>query len=281
MCVPGTAETVRAALADREPEPPRVSRRTALAAAGGTLVAAAMPSTAAAGGRKRRRRGGRGKLVDLTHVYRDDFPLFPGAPATQRRTHVTIADDGFYGQVWTLWEHTCTHMDVPGHFIEGGRTSEEIKPEELVAPIVVVDISERASREPDTEVTPNDLRRFERRHGRIPRGAMVAMYSGWESRAGSEDAYRNGMEFPGWGEAAVDWLLERRNPGGIAVDTMSLDPGSSTTFASHKTILGADRIGIENLRNLKKLPARGATVMMGLIPWRDGSGGPARILASF
>jgi kynurenine formamidase len=280
MCAPGTVETVRARV--EQEGIPRVSRRAALAGAAGAVAAAALPSGAAA-----HRRGGHGKrgYVDLSHVYSEDFPLFPGAPVTTRRTHVTIPANGFYGQVWSLWEHTCTHMDVPAHFIEGGRTSPELALEELVAPIVVVDIAKRVAAEPDTVVTPDDLKRFERHHGRIPHGAVVAMYSGWEARAGDEAAYRNTdaggtMRFPGFGKEAIEWLLARRRIRGIGVDTMSLDPGSSATFDAHLTILGADRYGIENLRNLKQLPARGATLVLGLIPWREGSGGPCRAFAS-
>jgi kynurenine formamidase len=198
---------------------------------------------------------------------------------------VTIPENGFYGQVWTIWEHVCTHMDVPAHFITGGRTSPELELEELVAPIAVVDISRRAAREPDTVVTPDDLARFERRYGRIPRDAVVAMYSGWEARAGSVEAYRNTdatgtMRFPGFGNEAVEWLLDRRRIRGIGVDTMSLDHGSSSTFDVHLTVLGADRYGVENLRNLKRIPARGATLVLGLIPWKDGSGGACRAFAS-
>ena len=129
-------------------------------------------------------------------------------------------------------------------------------------------------------VTPDDLERFERRYGRIPRDAVVAMYSGWEARAGSVESYRNTdasgiMRFPGFGKEAVEWLLKRRRIRGIGVDTMSLDNGSSAGFDAHLTVLGADRYGVENLRNLKRLPARGATLVLGLIPWREGSGGPA------
>jgi kynurenine formamidase len=282
MCVPGTLETVRERV-ERE-GPPRVSRRAALAAGAGAAVAAALPGGATAEGR-RERRWGRRRLVDLSHEFREDFPVFPGAPASSRETRVTIPKNGFYGQVWTIWEHICTHMDVPAHFIVGGRTSPELKLDELVAPIVVVDISGRAAREPDTVVTPDDLARFERRHGRIPRDAVVAMYSGWEARAGSVEAYRNTdamgtMRFPGFGKDAVDWLLERRRIRGIGVDTMSLDHGSSSTFDVHLTVLGADRYGVENLRNLKQIPARGATLILGLIPWREGSGGPCRAFAS-
>jgi kynurenine formamidase len=275
MCVPGTLDTVRERI-DRD-GPPRLSRRAALSAGAGAALVAALPSSA--------RGHRRGRLVDLSHEFRDDFPAFPGAPPTSRETAVTIPANGFYGQVWTMWEHICTHMDVPAHFVEGGRTSPELALEELVAPIVVVDISKRVAQEPDTVVTPRDLERFERRHGRIPRGALVAMYSGWERRVGSEEAYRNTdaggtMRFPGFGRDAVEWLLVRRRVRGIGVDTMSLDNGSSSTFDVHVAVLGADRYGVENLRNLGRLPPRGATVFLGLIPWREGSGGPCRAFAS-
>jgi kynurenine formamidase len=281
MCVPGTLETVRER-SERE-GPPRVSRRVALAAGAGAMTAAALPGAASADGRGSSRR--REKLVDLSHVFRHDFPTFPGAPPSSVRTAVTIENDGFYGQVWTIWEHICTHMDVPAHFVAGGRPSPELSLDELIAPVVVVDISERVAGEPDTVVTPDDLTRFERRHGRIPRDAVVAMYSGWETRAGSVEAYQNmdaggSMRFPGFGNDAVEWLIERRRIRGIGVDTMSLDHGSSTTFDVHLTVLGADRYGVENLRNLKQLPPRGATILLGLIPWHRGSGGPCRAFAS-
>jgi kynurenine formamidase len=278
MCAPGTLETVRERM--EQEGPPRVSRRSALAAGAGAAVAAALPGAATARGPRDRRR----RLVDLSHEFRDNFPAFPGAPPTSRETAVTIPANGFYGQVWTLWEHIGTHMDVPAHFIEGGRTSPELSLDELIAPVVVVDISRRVAREPDTVVTRDDLARFERRHGRIPSGAVVAMYSGWESRVGSVEAYRNTdaggtMRFPGFGKDAVDWLLERRRIRGIGVDTMSLDRGASSTFDVHLTMLGADRYGVENLRNLARLPPRGATLYLGLIPWREGSGGPCRAFA--
>lgn len=287
MCVPGTQEAVRAALEAEERPQPGLSRRAALAAGAGALAAGLMPSTAAAGhghgrgrGHKRGRRGGR--LVDLTHVFREDFALYAGSPTENARETVrNFAQHGFYGQQWTFWEHTATHMDVPGHFVEGRRTSEQIALEELIRPIVVVDIAERAAGNPDAEVTVDDLRRWERRHGRIPKGALVAMDSGWAARAADADAFINDMHFPGFAGEATQWLIDNRKIGGIGVDTLSLDNGPSASFASHLAILRADHVGIENLANLDKLPPRGATVVMGLIPWKEGSGGPARVLATY
>jgi len=279
MCVPGTVEAVRKR-ADEEGLP-RIDRRAALLAGAGAAVAAALPASASAKRRKAKR------FQDLTHVYSETFPLFLGAPIpTQREVIVTVPANGFYAQKWSFWEHSGTHMDVPAHFIANGRRSPQLTPAELVAPAAVIDISARVASNPDAAVTPDDIRAFERRHGRIPRGAVVCMYSGWESRAGSVAAYQNvgrdGLQhFPGFGKAAIEFLLAERAIRGIGVDTMSLDPGANTAFDAHYTILGADRYGIENLANLSRIPPRGATLMIGLIPWKEGSGGPARVIASW
>ena len=285
MCVPGTIETVRER-SEREPAH-RLDRRRALLAGAGATLAAAFPGVAAAAKPPKNAGQGRSRFQDLTYVFREGFPGFLGAPTIIDRTPVvTIPVNGFYGQHWTFWEHSCTHMDVPGHFIVGGRLAPELELEELIRPLVVIDIRAKAAASPDAVVTVDDLRAFERGHGRIPRGAVIAMRSGWQSRVGSEAAYRNvgadGLQhFPGWDADAAEWAIEERDAAGFGVDTLSLDPGNSTTFESHVTILGADCYGIENLANLGDVPARGATITVGLVPWEAGSGGPGRVFASW
>ncbi|MGH2749506.1 MAG: cyclase family protein [Actinomycetota bacterium] len=258
-----------------------VSRRSFLAAAGAASVAGAsvslLPSAAQARGIPATR------AMDLTHTFTAGFPMYTG-DEPRRRTLVTIEDNGFYAQEWTFGEHSGTHLDVPGHFVAGGRLTPEITPRELLVPVAVIDISRKAQSDPDAMVTPDDLSAYERRHGRIPRHAAVFMYSGWEERLPDGDAYKNAdssgtYHFPGFGIEAVEWLLERRSVRAIGVDTLSLDHGASTTFDVHVTWLGADRYGVENLANLGKLRPRGATAFVGVVPWQDGSGGPCRIIA--
>lgn len=278
MCLPGTIETVRARV--EEEGLPKLDRRTALLGAAGAAVAAALPGRAHA-------KGSPNRMQDLTHEFREGFPGFLGAPSVlDRQTAVSIPVNGFYGQIWTFWEHNCTHLDVPAHFVAGGRFSPQISLEELVRPLAVVDISSRAAANADAEVLVSDLVAFERREGRIKRGSVVAMNSGWAARSGSVAAYRNvgadGLQhFPGFSKDAVDWLLAERDIAGIGVDTLSLDPGRSQTFAAHVALLRANRYGIENLANLDRVPPRGATVTVGLIPWEQGSGGPARVFADW
>jgi kynurenine formamidase len=276
MCLPGTVEAVQARVEDEGL--PRVSRKGLLLGGAGAALAAAVPQVAEARTIPAKR------IRDLTHTFTEGFPIYGTPPVfnpPSRRTVVDVVPDGFYGQEWTFWEHSGTHMDAPGHFIQGGRLSPDITPRELIAPIVVIDISSRVTEaNPNVMVMPEDLRRFERRYGRIPRRAIVAMYSGWDSRIANPDAFRNDLNFPGWSGGAVEWLLERR-PGitGIGVDTLSLDPGNSSTFDAHFAILGANKYGLENLNNLGQIRPRGWTAFIGLVPWEEGSGGPLRAIA--
>ena len=283
MCVPGTIEAVRSQVeqVEEEAKAPRLDRRAALLLGAGTALAAALPGGARAAGQA----GGK-KAQDLTHLFRVGIPMFPDVPRPSRETFVTVPVNGFYGQIWNFWEHTGTHLDVPAHFIVGGRTTPQLTLEELMAPIAVIDISERAAHQPDTVVTTDDLRHYERGYGRIKHGSLVAMNSGWDARAGSEAAYRNTdasgtMHFPGWSEDAIEWLIGERSIGAIGVDTLSLDPGNATAFVAHVALLSANRFGIENLANLGAIPPKGATAFVGVIPWEEGSGGPARVVATW
>ena len=274
MCLPGTIEAVRDSGAT-------VSRRSLLAGGGAAALAALIPGEALA--HKPKNQKLRGRVADLTHQFTAGFPVYTG-DAPKRRTLKNYTPDGFYSQEWTFGEHSGTHMDAPGHFIEGGRFVPQLKPAELVLPIVVIDITSKARRNPDAEVTAADLRSFERRHGRIPRGALVAMNSGWTSKLGTPaftGRDSGGVyHFPGFAADTVDYLLDRRAMA-IGVDTLSLDNGPSTTFAVHNNWLKADKYGLENLANLDKIPEHGATAVVGVIPWEQGSGGPARVMATY
>jgi kynurenine formamidase len=282
MCLPGTVEKVR----EQGPKESarRIDRRTALLSGVGAAFAMTRPGHAAAE-RPKSHRDRSEHLRDLTHVFTEGFPVFTFDPPA-RRTLITIPDGGFYSQEWTFGEHSGTHMDAPGHFTLGGRLSPEITLEELIVPIVVIDISRRAERDPDAVVTVDDLRRFERRHDRIPKGALVCMDSGWAAKVDDPLEFKGGAafpdyHFPGFSLDAAMWLAERRDVTGIGVDTISLDPGNSTTFPVHVNFLATDRYGLEGLNNLDEIPPKGAVAYVGLIPWEEGSGGPCRVIASW
>jgi kynurenine formamidase len=265
----------------------KLTRRGALVGGAAVAVSAALAGTAQAGEREPAAFSGRRHgLRDLTHELKTSIPAFAPGEEPVRETVATIEVDGYYMQKWEIIEHIGTHVDAPGHFTPGGRLAPDLEPSELIVEAVVVDIADRAAQDPDTVVTVDDLRAFERRHGRIPRDSAVLMDSGWAAKIGDADAYRGVdadgvLHFPGFGAEATEWLLRRRGIGSLGVDTLSIDPGVSETFDTHVILTGADRYGLENLANLDRIPRRGATIMVGLIPYEAGSGGQARIFASW
>jgi kynurenine formamidase len=223
------------------------------------------------------------RVVDLTHTLWPDFPTFSGQRQLELEVLVTFPVNGYNANRWLLAEHTGTHMDAPFHFSLDQDTADEIPISKLLLPLVVVDIRAKAAQNPDAQVTPDDLAAWERRYGRIPENACVAMLSGWAERLFTPEfrnADANGvMHFPGFHVDAANFLIQERNAGAIAVDTLSLDFGMSADFATHYLWLGSNRWGMENVANLDKLPPKGCTIFAGGPKIQGASGGPSRVIA--
>jgi kynurenine formamidase len=224
------------------------------------------------------------RVVDLTHRLNPEFPLYPGVAAMRLDVVARVASDGWYEAVLTIDEHTGTHVDAPAHFAAGAATIDRIPSEHLVAPLAIIRIVERVAADPDALVTVGDIVTWERRHGRLPAGAFVALDSGWDRRAADPPAFLNAdtagvMHYPGFHPDAAAFLVLERDIVGIGVDTLSLDAGPSTDFPTHHTVLPAGKYGVEALANLGELPPVGATIIVGGLTHVGGSGSPARVLA--
>jgi kynurenine formamidase len=224
------------------------------------------------------------EIKDLTHVLYEGFPTFSGDKWFTIEHPVTWAKDKVNLNRWTLMEHTGTHMDAPIHFSEDAKSVDLIEVSDLLVPLAIVDISARAADDPDTSVTPDDIRAWEATHGPIPAGACVMMNSGWgqlleSPRFTGRDAEgRN--HTPGFHPETSAMLIGERDVKGIGVDTLSLDRGlASGEFPVHYEWLGSGRWGVEAVANLETLPASGAWLFVGAPKVRGGTGGPSRIVA--
>jgi len=281
MCVPGTQEAVLKRLSRRD-----FFKATAALMAGAVLPGSALDTTANRSeglnlaeviGRPFKR------AVDLTHVITEDFPTYFGTQNLDIETLYTFEQDGFNMYRWHLVEHTGTHMDAPFHFSPDGMSADQIPLSMLIVPLVVVDIREKAEADPDAQLTLEDLRRWERRYGRIPKDACVAMNSGWAEKVNTPEfrnADSNGvLHFPGFHVEAAEFLLEERQVNGIAVDTLSLDYGPSPDFAVHYLWLPSNRWGMEAVASLDQLPARGTTLIVGSPKIAGATGGISRLIA--
>lgn len=223
------------------------------------------------------------KVVDLTHTLSPEFPTYFGVSGLELADRFTYAKEKFNLKIWTVNEHTGTHIDSPFHFSEDGWTVDLIPVENLVCPLCVVDIAARAQDDPDAQLTPDDIKAWEGAHGPIPAGACVAMRSGWDAHLAT-DRFRNAdaegvMHFPGFHPETIAMLMDGRQVVGIGVDTLSLDFGQSKDFAVHNAWLPTNRWGMECMAGLGSLPASGATLIAGAPKVKGATGGPARIFA--
>jgi kynurenine formamidase len=223
------------------------------------------------------------QVVDLTQPLSADTIVWPGAPQPVAETILTIAHDGFYNRRITVVEHAGTHFDAPSHMVEGGATVDRIPAERLVRPLVVIDIADELAGDPDGILTVEQVHAFEARHGRIPQDVAIFLRTGWEEFNTDPARYANHpgpLRFPGFGPEAARFLVDQRGAAGLGTDTLGIDPGVATDFVVHRTISHAQGLWhVENLMNLRQVPATGAWVVVGVIKLVDGSGGPCRVLA--
>jgi kynurenine formamidase len=196
----------------------------------------------------------------------------------------TVQKDYYFKQSITIATGMGTHVDAPAHvYGPTTRTIDEISPLELFGPLVVIDVTTKVNNNPDYQVTVQDLLQWEQFRGRIPNRAIVVMKSGWSTRYYNEDLYRNAdangvNHFPGFSGEAATFLVNNRTINGVGVDSLSIDAGSNFAFPVHYGILGADKIGIENI-NMQdpRIPASGAYIFAMPIKIQGAPEGNARV----
>lgn len=230
------------------------------------------------------------KVIDLTYSFDENTIYWPTAKPFQLEiVSATKTAAGFWyaANNVCLAEHGGTHMDAPIHFSEGKHAADEVPVRQLIGPAVVIDVRDQASKDPDYRLTVADLRLWEKNHGRLAKGAIVLMFSGWGERwpdkrrfLGTDKAGDvENLHFPGFSREAAEFLISQREIDAIGVDTPSIDYGQSKDFIVHQIINGANKPGLENVANLEKLPAKGATLIALPMKIAKGSGGPARVIA--
>jgi kynurenine formamidase len=230
--------------------------------------------------------GGQAKIVDLTYTLNEHNPYWPGDnyQPFELKTIATLEEDGVLSKLLILPEHLGTHIDAPNHFEADRPAVDQIPPEDLFAPGVVIDIALQAEQDADYALSLADLERWEREHGRIPDKAVVLVHTGWGRFWTNYDRYKNQdvhgtLHFPGVSKEAAEFLVRQRDIRGMGIDTLSIDPGTSKDFAVHHVLNKARRYALENVARLDELPAKGFDLIIAPIKVERGTGGPTRIFA--
>ncbi len=267
---------------------------------------------------------------DLSKPYKGSIavPTF-GAQAVYEELPNFETNRGYFGLGrFLLAEHHGTHVDAPVHYNNNPdtletttpdrRTLEELGVDDLVGPIVFIDISSRVQAELDKNggepnpdksvtdfsnstnnvVTAADIAAVE---DQLANGTWIVANAGWSRFYKNPDfektPYFNGWNFPGFSEAACNKLVEvidrkgiRLN--GLVMDNIGIDSGENSggpkgdlvtdSWICHVRLLQRGLKFVENAANLGQLAAArpgSCTLFVGAPKLVRGTGGPSRILA--
>lgn len=223
-------------------------------------------------------------ILDLTHRLTRAFAFTPNRLSLEA-VEGSGTKAGMALNRISIVEHTGTHLDAPRHFAPEGKSVGDIPVSQLIVPLVILDIREKAKADRNARVMPDDVAAWERDHGRIPANSCVTMLAGWDPLT-TFSSYatltpNERRKSPGFDAAVLDILMER-DVRGIGVDTMSIDAGEAMpAFPVHQTWLRSGRWALEGLANLDRAPAAGGLLFAGVAPLEDATGIPARVIALY
>lgn len=225
------------------------------------------------------------KLIDLSHSF-NNRTIFWSDDAEFRLNisrRGSTPEDWYQSDVVELATHGGTHLDAPIHFAPERWTVSEIPLERLMfVPIALVDVEARASENPAYELSVEDIERWEAEHGHVPHGALFVARTGRYKLWPNRNAYL-GIDDQGWrrfptvSPEAARFLVEQRHIYGFGLDSPSVDLFNAS--ATHRILSSHNVYVLENLADLSRVPAHGATAIALPVKVCMASGSPVRVVA--
>ena len=223
-------------------------------------------------------------FVDLTHSFGPETPVWAGfgRPSFARRRSENARalhhPEGWLPRHLLRDGRTIRHARrSAGAFDENGATMDQIPLKQMILPLVVLDDTPYLGKDPNHAFSIADLKAWEARHGRVPKGSFAALrtdiYKDWDT---NPERFKR-QPFPAWAFETIRYLYEQRGvtaTGHEAMDTDTTDKWDSETY-----ILQHGHYQIEVMANLDKVPETGAIIVVTWPKVEKGLGFPARAFA--
>lgn len=202
------------------------------------------------------------KIIDLTHTFTNNMPVFPGDPKSTLEQIAFIEKDTYNDHKLTTLMHVGTHMDAPLHMIAGGKTINEITPDKFIGKGALIDV--RGKDRIDSAVLKNV---------QIDEGSIVLLYTGFGSKFRTEDYFKdNPYLTEGFANKMVEFKVKM-----VGMDM--LGPDYDKPWATHKILLGNEILILENLTNLNQLIDIKDFEVIALPGKFKSDGAPVRVIA--
>jgi len=232
----------------------------------------------------------RARYIDLTHRITPDIPVWKGFgpskfdPANNPETGqpYTYDKDGFEATNYTLaTDQLGTQLDPPAHWDPNYPAIDELPATYAVRPLVVISIVRQVRKDPRYALQVSDIKRFEKRHGRIPRGSVVMVRSDWSKRWTEDPQQAKALaadpDFPGVSLKALKFLHIKRHI--LLHGHEPLDTDTTPTLEGESWLMHHGYTQAEGVDNLGAPAATGCLVDIGYPKFAGGVGGYARFVA--
>ena len=201
------------------------------------------------------------KLIDLTHTFTCDMPVYPGDPPAGLEPIATIAKDGFNDCCVRGGLHVGTHMDAPLHMIEGGAPLSDIPLRQFFGRGRLIDARGYKA------VTADLLDGVE-----LAKGDIVLVMTDWSKHFRLADYYEN---FPEIDLAFAERLVAT----GISIMGLDTPSPDKSPYPVHKILLSQNVLIIENLNGLEALADVGSFDVSAAPAKFHGDAAPVRVVA--
>jgi arylformamidase len=228
------------------------------------------------------------RVVDLSWPISEELPIEIGEIKFHR--DYDYSDRGFRTHQMTMHLHNGTHVDAPEHTEQGGAHIDEISPDLLYGPGVVLDLSPFSDE--DVEFTLEHIQAAEAKLDEpIQPNEFVLLRSDWSQTYGTD---RYWPKSPYLSEAAAKWLVQERKVRGLGydfsqeasgrthqdlqdrIDRGEAKPGDELVI--HHAVLGAGLFHAECLRNLDQITSQRFNIVVAPLPLKGVEAAPARVL---
>ncbi|HZR56931.1 MAG TPA: cyclase family protein [Terriglobales bacterium] len=169
-----------------------------------------------------------------------------------------------------LNESPATRIIAPAQAVTGLWSVDQIPAGRLVAPLVILDITNQMRNQIDYQISVEDIARWEHVNGEIPLGSVVIARTGW---------LPTNRSTPRFSQDAALFLVEGRKILGLGSDAPFIDSRSSGISNVYRYALSHSIYYLENVANLDRLPDRGAVVVVAPTKIKGRTAAPARIMA--
>lgn len=204
------------------------------------------------------------KIIDLTHTFTENMPVYPGDPKPSLKQIAKLDKDGYNDHMINSVMHVGTHMDAPLHMIKNGKRIDEIAPDRFIGPGVLIDV--RSKQKIDGQLLEGK---------QIKKGSIVLVFTGFGEKYRSEDYFKN---YPFFTDKFAEKLVE------LEINIVGMDmlgPDLDAPWTTHKILLAKEITIIENLANLDKLLGIEKFEVIALPAKFKTDAAPVRVIARF